>query len=395
MYLTKEEEKAFKGEYGPLQEWAMKFLTKFGDIYDAEKFIEISSAFTFLPSSRSLEPEIYKALTESKLAVSTYSHNIGDPESWKDTDSALFERLKTSVDMGIALTATCAPYMCGYCPTNGSHIASVESSCLIYLNSVLGARTHRESFPSIIASAVTGKTPYFGLHTDAGRNGNLLVKVETELSNPADYDALGYFTGEIAGIDVPVFTGIQGNVGLEEFKGLGAALATSGGVGLYHVVGVTPEAPTVEKAFGADDPEETVSFCDDELKEAKEHLSTHGSEEVDYVVLGCPHLSIKEIMRVAELVKGKKVHDDVNLWLITTPATRLHAEMRGLRDVIKAAGGHVAASRCWSRFTPIPKVMATDAAKLAHYARAHYTAADFWFGSLEECVKAALTGRWS
>ncbi|MCK5625720.1 DUF521 domain-containing protein, partial [Candidatus Bathyarchaeota archaeon] len=99
MYLTKEEEKAFNGEYGPLQEWAMKFLTKFGDIYDAEKFIEISSAFTFLPSSRSLEPEIYKALTESKLAVSTYSHNIGDPESWKDTDSALFERLKTSVDM--------------------------------------------------------------------------------------------------------------------------------------------------------------------------------------------------------------------------------------------------------------------------------------------------------
>jgi hypothetical protein len=219
------------------------------------------------------------------------------------------------------------------------------------------------------------------------------VKVETELSTPSDYDALGYFTGALAGIDVPVFTGVTGKVGLEEFKGLGAALATSGGVGLYHVIGVTPEAPSVTAAFQGDTPAETVTFGADELAEAKEHLSTHGPEEVDYVILGCPHLSIKELMDVADLVKGKKVHEGVSLWLLTVPMIRWQAEQMGIRDVIKEAGGNIT-TVCWSGYTPTPKVMATDSAKEAHYAPAHYPKTDFWFGSLEQCINAALTGRW-
>jgi hypothetical protein len=391
LYLTNEEEKAYKGESGLLKEWAMKFLTKFGDIYSAEKLIKIDTAFTFLPTPQAFESEIYEVLIKSKLAVPTHCHITGDPE--RNLTRVTPDRLKTFVDMGISLTSTCAPYMCGYCPTNGSHISSVESSCLVYLNSVFGARTHRESFPSIIASAVTGKTPYFGLHTDEGRKGNLLVNVETELSNPSDYDALGYFTGGIAGIDVPVFKGVTGRVGLEEFKGLGAALATSGGVGLYHVVGVTPEAPSVKAAFQGDKPEETVTFGKDELEEAKEHLSTHGPEEVDYVILGCPHLSITELMQVADLVKGKKVHEGVSLWLLTVPMIRWQAEQMGIRDTIQKAGGNIT-TVCWSGYTPTPKVVATDSAKEAHYAPAHYPKTDFWFGSLEKCINTALTGRW-
>jgi predicted aconitase len=220
-----------------------------------------------------------------------------------------------------------------------------------------------------------------------------LINVETKLSNPADYDALGYFAGEIAGIDVPVFNGIKGTPGLEELKGFGASQASSGGVGLYHVVGVTPEAPTVDTAFQGDKPEETVSFTEKDLKETYDTLSTHGSTDVDYVALGCPHLSIKELMKVAELLKGKKVDENVHLWLLTVPMIRWQAEMMGIRDVIRAAGGRIA-TVCWSSFKPTPTVLATDSGKTAHYAPAHYPKADFWFGSLEQCIETALTGRW-
>ena len=297
--------------------------------------------------------------------------------------------------MGIYCTGTCAPYLVGWNPIFGSHVASTESSCIVYLNSVLGVRTNKHTFPSILASCVMGKTPYFGLHTDEGRKGRLLVKVETKLSNSSDYAALGWFTGYIAGIDVPVLTGIpSGNVSQYELMALGASMASTGGVGMYHVVGVTPEAPNIEKTFRGEEPEETFSFGEEELRKTYENMTISGTKKVDCVVLGCPHLSITELVKVAELIKGKTVNEKVRLWLMTSPIIIWQAEMMGIADVIRVAGGRIVVS-CFHTIThPVPEVFAVNSGKACYYLRGDFPKAVIWFGNMEKCVEAALTGEW-
>ena len=318
MYLTSEENRALNGEYGPLQEWAMKFLTKWGGAFDAERLIEITGAFGGGPTQEMaiLNPAAYAEIMKKEykfpIPICTHYPGFGDRQFPLETGNEPVppEQLRRDAEMGIFCTGTCAPYLAGWDPPFRSHVASLESSCIVYLNSVLGVRTHRYTFPSYLASFVMGKTPYFGLHTDEGRKGKLLVKVETKLANSSDYSALGWFTGSKAGIDVPVITGIpSGGVSQYEHMSLGAAMASTGGVGMYHMVGSTPEATTIEQAFGNNKPEETFTFGPDELKKTYEDMMVPGSKEVDCVVLGCPHLSITEMMKVAELVEGKKVNE--------------------------------------------------------------------------------------
>jgi predicted aconitase len=403
LHLTSEEEKAYNGEYGPLKEWAMKFLTKFGDAFDAEKLIEISGAYGVgpTPQLKDLNPAAYEEMMkkEYKFPVPSCTHfrGFGEHEFVLETGCKPVppEQLRRDGEMGIYLTGTCAPYLVGWNPPFGSHVASTESSCIVYLNSVLGVRTHKHTFPSLQASCVMGKTPFFGLHTDEGRKGKLLVKVETTLKNSSDYAALGWYAGDVAGIDVPVFTGIpSGKVSQYEHMALGASMASTGGVGMYHVVGVTPEAPSLEKALGGDKPEETISFGEEELKKTCEDMTTPGSKEVDCVVLGCPHLSITEMMKVAELVKGKTVNDRVRFWLLTSPIIIWQAEMMGTADIIKAAGGRIVVSCFHTIGHPTPEVFAVNSGKACFYLRGDFPKAAIWFGYMEKCVEAALTGEW-
>ena len=151
--------------------------------------------------------------------------------------------------MGCFGTSSCVPYYCGFVPRYQEHIAWSESSAVVFTNSVLGARDNREGGPSALASGLTGRTPLYGLHLDENRKGDVLFKVSAPLTNLADYGALGSYVGRMIGTRVPVFEGIQGPA-IEDLVYLGAALASSGGVAIFHAVGVTPEAPTVEAAFG-------------------------------------------------------------------------------------------------------------------------------------------------
>ncbi len=407
MYLTKEEERMYNGEFGPVFEWALKFLASYGEAFDAEKMVRIKSAGVSWSvwNLGKLPDEVDKGIFsgEMKMSVPTYTVAGGMPVScWRemgisqDTWEKQTELIKLAKNLGLILTQTCAPYLVGWIPVKGSHIATVESSCIVYLNSVFGARTHRESFPSCFASAITGRTPYFGFHTDEGRRGDLLVKVETELLEQLGYETLGYYVGEIAGLDVPVFTGIPRDVEVEHLKGLGAALATSGGVGLYHITGVTPESHTLEAAFGGDKPEETVSFEKEEVNRVRDLLCTGGSQKVDFVMLGCPHYTIKQLWKVAELLEGRKIHKDTKLWIFVPPAVRYMGDLIGITEIIRKAGCEILSGTCPCGATKIPpntEVMATDAAKQAHYAAAYFPV-DMWFGTMEQCVNAAIKGLW-
>jgi predicted aconitase len=390
MYLTKEEEKIYDGEKGPLYEWAMRFLTAYGDGLKAERLIKVSAAYLagFETLKWAVGPNLYKEFFKTRMAVPTYCQG---PEC-------------THQDMGVLINdAGCAPYHAGWIPRFGTHVASIESALYVAINSIFGARTHRESYPGICAIALIGKTPYAGLHTDEGRRGNLLVKVKTKLRNPIEYEALGYHVSAfVTDWDIPVFIGTPNDVGIEELKSIGSALQMKGSVGLFHVVGITPEAPTIEYAFGGNKPQETITVGDQEIKEACANLSRGETKDINYVILGCPHYSIKQLGRVADLLRGKKVHEEVKLRIYTAPGVRLIAEKMGIKNTIEDAGGEVCIG-CWEGGYPLRGVtVATNSSKCATYNLLYGSRLmgessqlnNIHFGTLERCINAAINKKW-
>lgn len=302
-------------------------------------------------------------------------------------------------DKGINILATCTPYQVGNVPVRGEHIAWMESSAVVYANSVIGARTNCEGGASTGAAGLTGKIPYWGNHLPENRYGTHHVRVETEIDSFQDWGLLGYHVGSQVGEEKPVLTGRMGQPSLVDLKHLGAALATTGGVELFHIPGLTPEAPDLEAAFGglSADQVPAVRFGPAERREAYETLNDQGaSEDVDFILLGCPHASLDQAAEIARLIEGNTLHEGTELWVMMPRALRHMADRSGYSQTIQKAGGLVLTDSCpaMSRVAPEgTRVFATDSAKQAHYLPA-ILGIEAWFGTTRECVEAALTGKW-
>ena len=406
MYLTSEQELMLKGERGIATQKSMEILVNYGDALGAEKLIEVGSSHTLLFFQLPKDVEdvwrFYEMFAGAKAKVPTTTNVCIIPDEWKaiGIPEAAAQSMKKvnefAIKIGLLPTYTCTPYLVGNVPRMGEHVAWTESAAIAFVNSVMGARTNRDGTQSSLASAITGLTPEWGYHLDENRKGKILVKVQTKLETVADYTALGYYVGGPVGIDVPVFTGIARPT-LEDLMGLSAALATSGGVTLHHVVGVTPEAVTEKEAFKGEKPEEKISVGKEEIKSVYEKLSWAKSEKVDLVTVGCPHCTITQLREVAGLLNGKKVHKDVTFWVWTSALMKELARRAGYVEIIESAGGAVLTDSCPNCMGKLMsregQVMATDSAKQAHYAPAK-TKMEVLFGNLNKCTKAALTGTW-
>ena len=301
---------------------------------------------------------------------------------------------------GVNILATCTPYQVGNLPMRGEHCAWMESSAVIYANSVLGARTNCEGIASTGAASLTGKIPCAGNHLDRNRRGTHLVAVDptARVTTFQDWGMLGYFAGGVAGEDHPVITGEISRPDLTELKHFGAAAATSGGVELYHIPGITPEAATVAAAFNGGTPPEPAVYGPAQRRAVYETLNEIGSStDVDFVLLGCPHASVDQIRRAAAVLDGKRLSAGTELWLMAPRALKDVADRSGYTEVIERAGGRILADSCPAMSRAAPKgtrVFATDSAKQVHYLPA-ILGIEAWFGTLEECVDAAVTGRWN
>jgi predicted aconitase len=261
MRLTKEEKEMLEGIHGYPVQKSMEILVGLGECFDAEKMIPVSSAH-ILSTLGGIGEGGNLFIQEmankgGKFTIFTDTNPLSiEPWLWKDFGiSEEFAQEEISLNntcskMGAFLCNTCTPYLIGHNPQFRQHVAWNESSAIVFANSVLGARTNREGGPSALAAALTGRVPEYGYHLDRNRHGNFGVVVNATLNHLHDYGTLGYFIGKIAEDKVPVFFGIPHSVHWDELKHLGAAVATSGSVALFHVIGVTPEALTEEAAFG-------------------------------------------------------------------------------------------------------------------------------------------------
>jgi predicted aconitase len=292
------------------------------------------------------------------------------------------------VALGITPTCTCTPYLVGHVPEFGQSVAWAESSAVSYANSMLGARTNREGGPSALAAAIAGRTARYGLHLDENRLATWVIDVLCPITSEADLGALGYQVGQQVGSDVPHFRLLDLVSADLDLKTLGAAMAASGAVALYHVEGLSPEARAGDMVAPR---AQTLQVHD----LSPGYAALNGPpENIDLVSLGCPHASLAELEAIASYLDGRQVQ--AALWLTTARSTRLAAQAAGLVARIEAAGGRVVADTCMV-VAPVASLgfhtLATNSAKMAFYTPSH-SGLPVRFGPMEQCLEAAVTGRW-
>jgi predicted aconitase len=401
VYLTKDEERILAGEFGAGTQRALELLVAIGEAYDAEKMIPISRAHA---ASSGQEGDLYfvELLADggARCRVSTSTNPVYDipyfhrafegiPEDEADVARRVMDAYKR---VGAILNWSCVPYLAENIPLFGEVVAFSESSATPYVNSVIGARTNREAAQSALAAGVIGKTPLYGLLIKENRKGTHLITVNAALKDEFDYTLLGYYVGKRIGYGIPVLVGIRRSPSTEELINFCAMSNVSGAVSMFYMPKLTVEASTVEEAFQGDAPEDGITVTDRELKQACEELQTT-SGKIDFVMLGCPHYTLKQINEVAGLLAGKKIRDHVSFWVCTSATARVLAERNGYVDVIESAGGRVVVDTCidepcWIAFKD--KVGMTDSPKCAYYRRFK----EAMVGRLEDCVEAAVKGRW-
>jgi predicted aconitase len=417
--LTDDEQRMLDGADGPAVQAAMDLLVRYGEVLGAERLVDtdnVCGANIYNRRQRELgggDPD--KVFAEISLdspggfaipPVRAHSCQLigpmdtvewqaqGVPPAIRDAN---LDSESYSGRHGINLMNTCTPYQVGNVPVRGEHCAWMESSAVIYINSVLGAMTNVEGRESAAAAMLTGKIPYWGYHLPANRYATLHVEVTVDVTSNRDWGLLGYAVGKFAGETVPVLTGITGTPNLAKLKHFGAAAATSGGVEMYHIPGVTAEARTLGQALGGREPAGRVQYGAAERAAAYRRLNTTAADsDVDLVMIGCPHASLDQIRDVCDLLGDRKVAPGTELWVFTPRAIRLMAERNGYGERLRAAGGVLMSDTCPAigRFVPEgTRVIVTDSAKQAHYLPA-IMKVQGWFGDTRECVDAAVTGRW-
>ena len=374
MFLTKEEQEMCDGEYGETIRKSMDILVALGDIYGAFGLVDITSAQVSGVSYKTIGDaglEYLQDLARDGSGKATINASLNPPgtdlDNWEELgfprDFAIKQNeiVDAYADLGISKTCTCTPYLVGNVPRFRDHVSWSESSAVAYVNSVIGARTNREGGPAALAAAIVGKTPLYGFHLDENRKANLVVNVTTEL-NGADFGALGYIIGKVVGGGVPYFK-LQNVPNNNNLKTLGAALASSGSVALYHMENITPEY----ELAGEEDVEDIMFISDKEIAETRESLSTT-DREIDLVCLGCPHASLEEIKEVASVVQGKTIKN--KLWICTSVSVKATADRMGYTQIIESAGGNVVCDTCMV-VAPIEdmgfEVIGVNSAKAANY----------------------------
>jgi predicted aconitase len=307
--------------------------------------------------------------------------------------------------MGCIPTWTCAPYQSYLTPRFGQQIAWGESNAICYANSVLGARTNRYADYMDICAAITGRVPRCGLHLKENRRGQILLRLvdipSAFLWSNEFYVVLGHLVGTLATDRIPVIEGLAPNASSDQLKAFCAAVASSGAVALFHAVGLTPEAGSLEQAFDGAEPEQVIEIGPAELQKARSELSTaEEGAKLDLVILGCPHFSFDEFRELAQLVrtqkqKGNALDPRVRFVVISSQTSHALVQRADFLDVLTGFGIEITLDTC-AFHTPMvsgdTKVIMTNSGKCSYYAPGEL-GVKVAFGSMAECVESAVKGK--
>ena len=418
MELTGEEKAMLDGRHGPGTQKCMRLLVRWGEIFKAERMVKVNHVHFSSSMPYSLLEEMSEgvdrirsvasihAAFDTEWFVGKYGRVLrGDSARGSDVDdrSEFMKKVSRLTTIGFLPSFTCAPYVGGIIPRPGDVLCWTGSSGQVICNSLFGTRSGRESAATSLAAAITGKTPCMGLLKKENRYAGILVELKPDINvdyfTEADYGALGYYIGEKAGYSNIAISGIPETIAFEKERMLLSPLPVSGACTICHIIGVTPEAPSLEEAFGNKTPEQIMPVGIKALEESYDKLTNADTDHVDMVVLGCPHLTIKEIADLASLLDGERVNREVRLLIgISNPVYSLASDA-GYAQAIERAGGTfmnicVAAANRLIFPKELPKVVATNSARAAHYIQ-RMTAgrSRSSYGDMRQCAEAAITGK--
>lgn len=388
MHLDRDDEKMLHGEYGETRQKMMEILVALGKVFGADRLIPITSAQVSGASYKTIGDWGLQWLEslQAKVAVLTVLNPVGMPrDGWEDIgisrdfaekQNAIIEAYR---HLGVKLECTCTPYYL-HLVKYGEHLAWAESSAVVYANSVIGARTNREGGPSALAAAIVGKTPDYGLHRIVNRYPSIAFTLESSVDRTEREDifsAIGYIAGRKAGTKIPLFHGIRPRK--EELKSLGAAMAATGAVSIFHVEGLTPEA----RIFKYDSRYlETITI------ERSEIDALFGEMDVDAVAIGCPHCSPDELRIIARLLKGMKVTKPLFIFA----SREVIRTSKDAVDVIIQSGAKVVPDTCMvvSPFMEQYRSIMVDSGKALAYVPS-MCGALARLGTREECITVATS----
>jgi predicted aconitase len=401
------------GELGPARQWAVRHQLAVGEFFDASDLVAVGQALvmadteslgeagiTWLQSLAGLPSE------QRKVRIPTITDprglDFGSYKRLKQTDAmADFEARASSAlqSLGLLLTNTCINYQSVFPPVWGEHLAMGDTGVAAYCNSVIGARSNFEGGPSALAAGLTGRTPRYGYHLDECRVGSKHFLISHQPTDLADWGALGGIVGRATSSywEVPVIGGLRMMPNSDELKHLGAALASFGSVALFHVPGLTPEAPSLSAAFQGCAIPTPAPIGAQDFRAFYADFAADGNK-VDVVVFAAPQLSLFEMQRLADLLSGRRVHDSTSLVVATSPEIKFAADRMGLSKCIEDAGGIVASGICfyqsyarelaeangWQR-------LLTNSAKLVNIIAGYGYRPTL--ASMQRCVESAVKGK--
>jgi predicted aconitase len=414
MHLDDEHAGILEGLKGRGAQKAMEILVAYGNCYEAERMIPISSVHvagnfpvlmdegiewledlardgTRVQVFTTKNPEMFDSEQADELRI---------PDYYRVRQKRIHDALSS---LGITLTYTCHHYLVGNVPRFGDHIAWASSGSQVFANSVIGARSNRDGDHVALAAAIVGAIPEWGLHLQENRKGQILIdvsRIELQGYDPADFKALGWHLGKRIGSRIPVFVNLPPDLGIESIKGLLYSLTVTGATGLVHLVGITPEARTLDEAFRGGPPATPeLQPLQAEVDQAYREISSASDERVDLVIFGCPQCSIQEVQEIASLLEGKKIHPGTQLWICTSAWVKTLSRRMGLLDLLTSAGARMVADvgaadgpHLYLKEQGI-RVLAMNSARGSYYAH-NLFGMETWFGSTRQCVQTALSGRW-
>lgn len=421
MHLTDQDKRILDGEEGPARQKAMELLVRYGEVMAADEMCSVTWADLFCGCHSYLDvvgstdfDEVFskmalctdETVSLEKMAPGCICYAGVEPDCTEvpekmfmspDKQALNLKFLSRFVDAGVILSGNCIPYFTGFVPVMGEHFVSCESSAVLFMNSLWGARGNGDGIEAAFCAAVCGRTPRTGMHRGSGRGGTIAVDITTDPVSLHDWDALGYALGaHLPAHSVPVFTGNFKRPNTITLKTFFASLACSAGTEMCHMVGITPEASTREAAFQGKQKVETLHLDRHTIHDAVERLTARGNKKIDYITIGCPHLHVDELRQVAEVLRGKKIHPDTQLDIWTTGPMKYLAQRGGYCDAIEASGAHLVTGGCPSNrgYPEGTGTVAFDSTKQRQDAPIDIGRENIFFGSRRDCLASAVSGKW-
>ena len=407
--LTDADRAMLAGAEGPARQAALRIIVRLAEAFGLSQLIDVDRAHLdccILTGPASVEiAERFRDLGGVFAVPTTLNAISTDLRNWQsfNLDPGVADlstrQAKAYMDMGASLSFTCAPYLLDNPPVLGQQIAWAESNAVVFANSVLGARTQKYPDYLDLCIALTGRAPLAGCHLDHGRSATRIIALSgIGTVDDSFYPLLGYLAGQLSPNTIPAITGLEkANPTADDLKGFSAAFATTSAAPMFHMIGVTPEAPTLRDALRENDPGMSMDVTGQDLMQAWQILNLGTSDTIGLVALGNPHFSATELEHLAILVEGREKSPDVAIIVTTSRAVLVQIEESDALKRLSAFGVRFITDTCWCMLgepiTP-PKRggVITNSAKYAHYGP-NLAAGSFHYHSLQGCVEAACSGR--